>query len=140
MDICIHTSIFDIGATGGLKEGPLSVLNDAQKMKLVSLAKHVKVHVQLKLDLLLELGVQLQPRNHCLATASFRCEKKKHAHRKSAQPLATLAALSAQLLRMAAGLLTLDQGLITQIELFYDSRILVSQKDAIFSSSAPQSQ
>ena len=36
MDICIHTSIFDIGATGGLKEGPLSVLNDAQKIKLVS--------------------------------------------------------------------------------------------------------
>ena len=41
-----------------------------------------------------------------ISTRALALRKKKHAHRKSAQPL-TLAALSAQLLRMAAGLLTL---------------------------------
>lgn len=33
----------------------------------------------------------------------------------------------------AAGLLTLDQGLITRIELFYDGQAVTSKKEAIFS-------
>lgn len=35
----------------------------------------------------------------------------------------------------AAGLLNVDQGLITRIELFYDGQVIMSKKDQIFSSS-----
>ena len=36
MKHCIHSSIFDVGAVGGFKKGPLSILKDARSTNLVS--------------------------------------------------------------------------------------------------------